>query len=68
MKFMPYADDTIWLLFGLGIAIILGTVVAYLALGIFGWGSVGLIGTGLLVSSSYYVVGTRPPRDQGVGT
>jgi hypothetical protein len=67
MKFMPYADDTIWLLFGLGIAIILGTVVAYFTLGIFGWGSAGLIGTGILVSSSYYIVGTHPPRNQGDG-
>ncbi len=63
MKLMPYADDTIWLLFGLGLAIIVGDSLAYLTLRINGWTFIGFFGTGVLVTASYYVVGTHSPRD-----
>lgn len=62
---LPYADDSIWLLFGLGLAIIAGDLLASFVEGEFGWASLGFLLTGVLVSTSYYVVGTHPPRDHG---
>lgn len=67
MRLMPYADDTIWLLFGLGVAMVAGVVLFYLLLGEFDWASVGFLITGLLVMVSYYVIGTHPPTSTGVG-
>ncbi|MDG7007426.1 MAG: hypothetical protein JRN06_04180 [Nitrososphaerota archaeon] len=64
-RFLPYADDSIWLLFGLGVAIIVGDLAASLATGEFGWATLGFLVTGILVSVSYYVVGTHPPRNHG---
>ncbi len=58
---MAYADDTIWLLFGLGLAIIIGVAVVYVFFGVSGWASLGFLITGALVSASYYLVGTHPP-------
>lgn len=62
---MPYADDSIWLLFGLGLAIIAADLVMSLATREFGLASFGFLVTGILVSASYYLVGTHPPRDRG---
>ncbi len=61
MEFMPYADDTVWLLFGLGLAIVTSVVVIYIAFGLFGWASVGFLTMGSLMAASYYIVGMHPP-------
>lgn len=65
-KLLPYADDSVWLLFGLGLAIIVGDLAASLATGEFGWAALGFLVTGILVSASYYLVGTHPPRNHGI--
>jgi hypothetical protein len=61
VRFMPYADDVVWLLFGLGLAMVLGVILAYIVLGLYGWASLGFLGTGALVSVSFYFVGEHPP-------
>ncbi len=66
-RFMAYADHTIWLLFGLGLAMIGGVFAFFAWTGQFGWASVGFLLTGVLVSGSYYLVGSNPPRDGSVG-
>lgn len=58
---MPYADDSIWLLFGLGLAMVGGVAVAYFVFGIWGYASLGFLIAGIMVSASYYTVGTHPP-------
>ncbi len=65
--FMHYADDTIWLLFGLGLALVAGPLLFYAVYGQFGWGSFGLLVTGILVTVSYYLVGSHPPRNGSAG-
>ena len=64
-RFLPYADDSIWLLFGLGLAIIVGDLLASNVTREFGWATFGFLVTGILVSASYYLVGTHPPRNHG---
>ena len=64
MKLMNYADDTIWILFGLGVAMIAGVLVWFVIYGEFGWASAGFLGTGILVSLSYILVGSYPPRSE----
>jgi hypothetical protein len=63
MEFMPYADDSIWLLFGLGLAIIAGDVIALAVFRINAWTFLGFLVTGILMSISYYVVGRHSPID-----
>lgn len=67
MKFMAYADDTIWLLFGLGLAMVAGAAAFSLVYDTFGWASYGFLLLGVLVSSAYYVVGSYPPRERRGG-
>ncbi len=64
---MRYADDTIWLLFGLGLAMVGGVLVFFALTGQFGWASLGFLLTGILVSGSYYLVGSNPSGDGSVG-
>ena len=61
MDLLPYADDTVWLMFGLGLTMTVGAAVAHMVFSANGWASLGFALTGLLVSVSYYVIGTHPP-------
>lgn len=67
-RFMRYADDTIWLLFGMGLAMIGGVFLFYFAFGEFGWASVGFLITGVLVMWSYFLVGSHPPQSANAGS
>jgi len=60
-KFMPYADDTIWLLFALGLGMIVASLFVFIASLRFSWAPFGFLVTGILVSASYYLVGSHPP-------
>lgn len=61
MKFMPYADDTIWLLFALGLMIVVADAVLYAEFGLDVWAFLGFLITGILVCASFYIVGTHSP-------
>lgn len=63
---MPYADDSIWLLFGLGVAIIVAVAAYSLLFNAFGWASYGFLLTGVLIAASYYIVGSAPSREKRV--
>lgn len=60
MKFMPYADDIVSLLFALGLGLTAAVFAVFLIFRVFNWTSIGLFITGALVMVSYYFVGNRP--------
>lgn len=60
MKFMPYADDIVWLLFALGLGLMAAVLAILLIFRVFNWASIGLFIMGVLVTVAYYFVGSQP--------
>lgn len=61
-RFMPYADDTTWLLFAFGLGVIAVSLFFILASRRFRWASFGFLLTGTLVLASHYLLGSDPTR------